>query len=169
MSWNHFREAAKSSFLSGPATKAFSPPPSIRRLSDQRNFFPYIKKRKKVARPLRKELFLRPPLLNEKTHIIFLKFISKRLGLCISRFQEKVQISSTSLLRIFDPSLIIQGNACFFGHSLFTFLKSGFCIKWYRYDSAKCILNSPRNENSVYISRNLIISKSWRLYSRTDK
>ena len=32
----------KSSFLSGPATKAFIPPPP--RLSDHRNFFLYIKK-----------------------------------------------------------------------------------------------------------------------------
>ena len=32
----------KSSFLSGPATKAFSPPPS--RLGGHRNFLPYIKK-----------------------------------------------------------------------------------------------------------------------------
>ena len=33
----------KSSFLNGPATKAFSPPPL---LSGHRDFFPYIKKKK---------------------------------------------------------------------------------------------------------------------------
>ena len=38
----NIREAAKkSSFLSGPATKTFSPPPP--RLSSNRNFFSYIK------------------------------------------------------------------------------------------------------------------------------
>ena len=69
------REAAKSSFPSGPATKAFSPPTlglvatGTFFLVLKKFFFPQWHTRLApflVAQPLRKELFLRLPLLDRK-------------------------------------------------------------------------------------------------------